>query len=56
MPLHVAEQIPRPQDKRHVKDGGQPKNLGHFWLVYLRMLGHLKMSAHLVDFERISAN
>ena len=25
-------------------------NRGHFWLGYIRMLGHLQMSAHLVNF------
>ena len=30
-----------------------PKDLGHFWLGYIRMLGHLQMSAHLVNFDRL---
>ncbi len=25
------------------------KDLGHFWLGYIRMLGYLQMSAHLVN-------
>ncbi len=29
------------------------KDLGHFWLGYIRMLGHLQMSAHLVNFNRL---
>ncbi len=29
------------------------KDLGHFWLDYIRMLGHLEMSAHLRNFERL---
>ncbi len=29
------------------------KDLGHFWLDYIRMLGHLQMSDHLVNFERL---
>ncbi len=29
------------------------KDLGHFWLGYIRMLGHLQMSAHLVNFDRL---
>ncbi len=29
----------------------QRKDLGHFWLGYIRMLGHFQMSAHLVNFE-----
>ncbi len=28
-----------------------PKDLGHFWLGYIRMLGHLQLSAHLTNFE-----
>ncbi len=28
------------------------KDLGHFWLDYIRMLGHLQMSAHLMNFDR----
>ncbi len=27
------------------------KDLGHFWLGYIRMLGHLHLSAHLPNFE-----
>ena len=27
--------------------------LGHFGLVYIRMLGHLQMSAHLLNFDRL---
>ncbi len=30
-----------------------PKDLGIYWLGYVRMLGHLQMSAHLVKFERL---
>ncbi len=33
--------------------GFEGKDLGHFWLGYIRMLGHLQMSAHLVDFDRL---
>ncbi len=29
------------------------KDLGHFWLGYIRMLGHLQLSAHLPNFERL---
>ncbi len=29
------------------------KDLGHFWLGYIRMLGHLQSSAHLPNFERL---
>ena len=29
------------------------KDLGHFWLGYIRILGHLQMSAHLVNFDRL---
>ena len=29
------------------------KDLGHFWLGYIRMLGHLQMSAHLVSFDKL---
>ncbi len=29
------------------------KDLGHFWLGYIRMLGHLQLSAHLVNFDRL---
>ncbi len=27
------------------------KDLGHFWLGYIRMLGHLQLSAHLPNFD-----
>ncbi len=29
------------------------KDLGHFWLGYIRMLGHLQSSAHLPNFEML---
>ncbi len=30
-----------------------PKDLGHFWLGYnIRILGHLQMSDHLVNFDQ----
>ena len=29
------------------------KDLGHFWLGYIRILGHLQLSAHLPNFERL---
>ena len=30
------------------------KELGHFWLGYIRMMGHLQLSAHLANFETLS--
>ena len=27
------------------------KDLGHIWLGYIRMLGHLQISAHLPNFD-----
>ncbi len=32
------------------------KDLGHFWLGYIRMLGHLQLSAHWLNFERLWAS
>ncbi len=29
------------------------KDLGHFWLGYIRMLGHLQLGAHRPNFERL---
>ena len=29
------------------------KDLGHFWLGYIRMQGHLQMTAHLVNLDRL---
>ena len=29
------------------------KDLRHFWLGYIRMLGHLQMCAHLLEFDRL---
>ena len=29
------------------------KDLGHFWLGYIRMLGHLQLGAHWSNFERL---
>ena len=29
------------------------KDLGHFWLGYIRMLGHLQLSAHLPNFDHL---
>ncbi len=29
------------------------KDLGHFWLGHIRMLGHLQLSAHLPNIERL---
>ncbi len=31
----------------------EPKGLGHFWLAYIRMLGHLHMNAHSMNFDRL---
>ncbi len=32
------------------------KNLGHLWLGFIRMLGHLQLSAHRTNFERLLAS
>ena len=29
------------------------KDLGHFWLGYIGILGHLQLSAHTPNFERL---
>ncbi len=31
----------------------ETKDLGHFWLGYIRMLGHLQLSAHLPNFDSV---
>ena len=32
------------------------KDLGHFWLGYMRMLGHLQLSAHLPNLECLNGS
>ncbi len=33
-------------EKSHTDRAEEPKDLGHFWLGYIEMLGHLQLSAH----------
>ena len=53
-----------PRDDSNRRQGGVPgtgqplsaalytkKDLGHVWLGYIRMVGHLQLSVHLPDFE-----
>ncbi len=37
----------------NIKSKIKGKDLGHFGLGYIRMLGHLQLSAHLPNFERL---
>ncbi len=48
---YVSQNLTSPPDAT----AHQTKDLGHFWLGYIniRMLGHLQLSAHLSNFERI---
>ena len=42
----VVSDLHRMKDK--CGTSGKAKDLGHFWLCYIRTMGHLQLSAHLL--------
>ncbi len=52
--VEIQEKIPsRNKYNKSAKAVNKIKDLGHLWLGYIRMLGHLQLSAHLPNFERL---